>query len=183
MNAKIHHQVLLPFLGWTSKVHPHTHTYKHILDATSPMWISTIHKSSMNGQCEFHVFTNHGWSVDVNTTTYSQSWMKRWYEYHHLFPIMDEGLMWIPPTTYEGLANWTIMWMIPHILIMPSWREKAHHHKYLIHKDTGPFIKIVYTSYVGWKISSKDIFQTNFFVFFFCCVGLFRANLKHTSLY
>jgi hypothetical protein len=30
-----------------------------------------------------------------------------------------------------------------YIVVMPSWREKAHHHKYLIHKDIGPVIKIV----------------------------------------
>jgi hypothetical protein len=143
--------------GWTQKpspsiapfsrmdIHnPSTYTHKHTLDATSPMWIPPIHKSSMNGQCEFHVFTNHGWSVDVNTTTYSKSWMKGWCEYHHLFPIMDEVLMWIPPppipnhgwsvdvntTTYS--QSWMKGWCEYHPPPIKGWQTEPSYGGYHI---------------------------------------------------
>jgi hypothetical protein len=125
--------------GWMQKPSPNIAPF-YRMDVHNPCTHSQTHIGCNLPQCEYHLFIthqwtvnvnsmysqimdevlmwipppipNHGWSVDVNTTTYSQSWMKCWCEYHHLFPIMDEGLMWILPTTYQGLANWNIIWRI-----------------------------------------------------------------------
>jgi hypothetical protein len=113
--------------GWTQKPSPSiapfsrmdiqspsTHTHTH----TNTRWMQPL-------QCEYRLFTNHqwtvnvnsmysqimdevlmwipppipnhGWSVDVNTTTYSQSWMKGWSE-HNPPPIKG----WQTEPSYGG---------------------------------------------------------------------------------